>query len=141
MKIGNLVKAHIEGIFKHCEITDHSELDRLMDKSYSKKTFDINYPFCTSVESILTEDEVRYWKNRYPVQGTTVRVSSQWYDKSEPQFIQYLASNNIIAKEVVSLLSEDKQVSDDKQSRSSREIVGTEVTQLVMLKTYWYEIF
>lgn len=121
MKIGQLVKAHVKEIFRYCEITDHGELDRLIDKKYSKNTFDINYPFCAEVASISPEDSKRFWTNRYLVQGKTVRVSSQWFDNSKSQFVQYLISNNISTKETISSLDEDKQASEDKLPRSSRE--------------------
>jgi len=121
MKIGQLVKVHIKEIFKHCDITDHGELDRLIDKTYSKITFGINYPFCTEVASISPEDSKRYWTNRYLVQGKTVRVSSQWFDKNKHQYTQYLISKNISTKETYSSLAEDELISNDKPPRSSRE--------------------
>jgi len=121
MKIGQLVKLHIKEIFKHCEITDHSELDRLLDKRYAKKIFDINFPFCSEISSITSNDSKRYWTNRYLVQGKTVRVSSQWFDKSKHQFVQYLISNNISTKDTIASLAKDIPVNDNKPLQSSRE--------------------
>ncbi len=120
MKIGKLVKLHIKEIFRYCEVTDHDELNRLTDKRYSKKIFDINFPFCSEISSITSEDSKRYWTNRYLVQGKTVRVSSQWFDKSKHHFVQYLISNNISTDDAISSLAEDTPVNDNKQRRPSR---------------------
>jgi len=99
MKIGKLVKAHIKKIFQFCEAEDHSELARLMDKDYSKNTFDVNFPFCTEVTFIPAEESKRYWTNRFLVQGKTVRVTSQWFDKNKKYFITYLLEKNIVTQE------------------------------------------
>ena len=53
MKIGQFVQRHIRDIFEYCEARDPAEFSRLQDKDYSKKTFDINYPFCTAVEKLV----------------------------------------------------------------------------------------
>ncbi len=121
MKIGQLVKLHIKKIFKHCEVTDHSELTRLTDNKYSKKHFDINYPFCAVAASISPEDSKRYWTDRYVVQGKTVRVSSQWFDTSRTQFIQYLVSKKISTSEVISSLHEPDLDNNEKSPRPSRK--------------------
>jgi 5-methylcytosine-specific restriction endonuclease McrA len=99
MKIGKLVKTHIKKVFQFCETEDHCELTRLMDKGYSKKTFDVNFPFCTEVTLILPEESKRYWTDRFLVQGKTVRVTSQWFDKSKEYFIAYLLEKNIATQD------------------------------------------
>jgi len=121
MKIGQLVKLHIKEIFKHCETRDHGELDRLLDKRYSKKTFGINYPFCSEIYSISLEDSKRYWTNRYLVQGKTVRVSSQWFEKSQHDFVQYLIGNKISTNEKIDTLSENIMVTKGAPPRTSRK--------------------
>ena len=119
MKIGKLVKHHIEKVFKHCEAIDHEELERLQDKGYSKKTFNISFPFCSEVADILSEDEKRYWKKDiYPVRGKEFKVSSQWFAGSRTPFIKYIVDKKI------SSLDEIEQLTDiappaEKKSRTS----------------------
>jgi 5-methylcytosine-specific restriction endonuclease McrA len=105
MKIGELVKAHIKKIFRYCDTVDHGELIRLMDKTYSKNTFDINFPFCTEMSQIPREQSKRYWTDTYVVRGKTVRVSSQWFDgQSRSLFVQYLLTKKIVADDELEYL-------------------------------------
>lgn len=94
MKIGLTVKAKIATIFNHCERRDPSELIRLQDHRYSKKTFDINYPFCLPADQIRPADAARYWRQEYVVNGIAFRVTSQWFNppvsRSLPLFLDYL---------------------------------------------------
>jgi len=99
MKIGELVKAHLKGIFDYCETLDHTELARLMERRFSKTTFNINFPFCAEVDAIPPELSKRYWSMIYLVRGKSVRVSSQWFDSSRSAFIQYLTSRQISLRE------------------------------------------
>ncbi len=122
MKIGHLVKSHIKKIFHFCDTTDHNELSRLMDAAYSKTTFGINFPFCTEVSQIPTEQSKRYWTTSYIVRGKTVRVSSQWFDKSKASFIQYLLKKKIVTKDEISSnvsLDSGKEVKIRKKTRSN----------------------
>ncbi len=99
MKIGQLVKSHIKKILHYCDTVDHDELPRLTDTKYSKKTFDIDFPFCTEISQIPSDKSKRYWTTSYLVRGKTVRVSSQWFDKSTNKFSQYVIKLGIISKE------------------------------------------
>ena len=122
MKIGQLVRLHIKKILYYCDTTDHTELPRLMDASYSKKNFGINFPFCTEVSLIPTEQSMRYWTTSYFVRGKTVRVSSQWYEKNKTSFIQYLLDKKIVTKDELtsdmSLISGEEANIGNKQRRS-----------------------
>lgn len=40
MKISKLVQQHIKQIFDHCEKVDPDEIHRLLDRNYSKTTFE-----------------------------------------------------------------------------------------------------
>lgn len=77
-----------------------------MDKKYSKRTFDINYPFCADVEHIQPKDSVRYWRDIHVVRGKTIRVCSQWFDpptsKSRELFCRYLLSKQLADDEELS---------------------------------------
>ncbi len=99
MKIGKIVQRHIREIFEYCEAHDADEFNRLQDILYSKKTFDINYPFCSAVKKIARTDQMRYWRKTYPVQGVQVKVTSQWFNpptsKSLPFFHRYLKEHGI----------------------------------------------
>ena len=97
MKIGELVKSHIEKIFHYCETFDQEELERLMGKEYSKKTFNINYPFCKDLSLISDKELVRFWKYDYNVNGKVIRVCSQWVIGNKKYFLNYLLSKKIIS--------------------------------------------
>ena len=94
VKIGKEVQDNIDKIFDYCD-TYHTELVNLMDKSYSKENFDINFPFCTEESKIHPDEDKRYWKKSYVVIGKSVRVSSQWFSKSKPLFEQYLLEKKL----------------------------------------------
>ena len=126
MKIGELVKTYIEQIFEFCEKNDPKELKHLMDKEYSKSTFNLQFPFCSEVSVISEKKSKRYWKATYKVLGKTVRVSSQWYDinknNSRSLFLMYLISKGIIPKKdidhknLLSIKTENEQVSVNHRS-------------------------
>ncbi len=127
MKIGRLVKAHIKKIFQFCETEDHSELSRLMDKGYSKSTFDINFPFCTEVTLIPYDESKRYWTDRFLVQGKTVRVTSQWFDKSKKYFIAYLLEKNIASKESLESAENIEPISSSRPRRTNSRYRGNAI--------------
>lgn len=99
LKVGQLVKNYIPDIFNYCRSKDSNEFVRIMNKDYSKRVFNINFSFCKRVSEISDEEEVRYWKNEFPVDKTTLRVCSQWYKESKPLFLAYLHSKNIISED------------------------------------------
>ena len=99
MKIGALVKSHLRSIFSYCEKYNHQEFIRLQDFEYSKELFNINYPFCIDINKISDVDpkfeSKRYWREIYIVRGTSVRVSSQWFEYNKELFLNYLNSMSI----------------------------------------------
>jgi len=79
MLIGKLVKEHISKIFDYCETQNPDELFNLMNKEYSKRVFNINFPFCKEIKLIEDDGEyVRFWKKDYQVRNKNLRVCSQW---------------------------------------------------------------
>lgn len=98
MKIGKLVKLYVSTIFEYCEKNNESELSKLMDKGYSKDTFNINFPFCTDISQISPAKSTRYWKDTYQVHGRNVRVCSQWFPKDKKYFKQYLLKHQLVAQ-------------------------------------------
>jgi len=127
MKIGQLIKEYVKKIFYYCETVDHDELMKLMDAAYSKKTFDINFPFCAETSKIPPELSKRYWTTTYIVRGKNVRVTSQWFDShisnSRSYFSQYLLPRMIATKEEIESTANIDQKTDilaKKLSRSPR---------------------
>lgn len=100
MKIGQLVKTYAPLIFNYCSSTDSSELDRLLNKEYSKITFGINYPFCARIDDlVLNNESKRFWRQTFYVQNNEYRVCSQWIISYKQNFLRYLLQLNIIDKE------------------------------------------
>lgn len=100
MLIGKLVKDHILKIFQYCEAQDRDELFNLMNKEYSKRLFNINFPFCKEIDLVLDDDEdERFWKKDYEIRSKTLRVSSQWVIGSKDLFLDYLFTKSILTKE------------------------------------------
>ena len=90
MAIGRLVKGYLGEIFAYCDSKDHAEIDRLLNREYSKQTFGLSFAFCKEVKDIEPEESKRFWTDVYMVRGKQVRVISQWIEKHRPPFIDYL---------------------------------------------------
>jgi hypothetical protein len=97
MQIGQLVKNHIGKILRHCE-NDPDELSSLMDATYSRNTFNLNWPFCVEAGRISSTDHVRYWIDCYVCGDKRLRVCSQWFSRHWEAFSRYLLSKGIIDK-------------------------------------------
>ena len=95
MKIGKFVKQHLKQIFDYCEKVDVEELESLLDATYSKLTFGLNFPFCKEVEKIESSQSMRFWSEVYLIGNKRVRVTSQWFESSISAFIKYLESKGI----------------------------------------------
>ncbi|MBI4249468.1 MAG: HNH endonuclease [Elusimicrobia bacterium] len=119
MKIGRLVKQHIKQIFSHCDNVDHDEINSLLDPKYSKNTFGIHFSFARELKNIEQSQSKRYWTETYLVRGKQVRVTSQWFEKSKPLFIEYLQSKGITPAEHERNEDEDTKKKQD-QPPSSR---------------------
>lgn len=89
-KIGRLVKSYINQIVNYCENSEQ-ELANLQSKEYSKKTFDINFPFLKKDNSIEQEEKKRYWKEKYLIRSEYYFVTSQWFAGSRSLFESYIA--------------------------------------------------
>lgn len=107
MAIGKLVKAYTGEIFAYCDSEDHAEIDRLLDREYSKRTFGLSFPFCKEVKDIEPAESRRFWTEVYMVRGRRVRVISQWVEKHRPPFVAYLEAHGI-ATATEALAREDK---------------------------------
>jgi 5-methylcytosine-specific restriction endonuclease McrA len=119
MKIGKLVKQHVQQIFEHCETADHGEIDSLLTLRYSKTTFDLNFPFCVELANIPEDRSMRYWAEVYIVRGRRVRVTSQWFESSRPHVLRYLASKNIVVQDQETIPEHEATQSNIEQSVQS----------------------
>lgn len=48
---------------------------------YSKKTFDIQYPFLLKAQPSNNEKPNRYWKNPVSIMNDLYYICSEWYEK------------------------------------------------------------
>lgn len=118
MAIGRLVKGYLGDVFAYCESEDHAELERLLDREYSKRTFGLSFPFCSEVKGIEPAESRRYWNDVYIVRGLRVRVTSQWIEKHRPKFIDYLEAHGL-ATSAEALAHEDEWSSAPKGTAAS----------------------
>ncbi len=89
MKIGQLVRTSMNLIIANCKNSEML-LSNLTSESYSKNTFNINYPFLKKVTSNDPKQD-RYWKDKYMINNEYYVVTSEWYKGSLPLFKAYLA--------------------------------------------------
>lgn len=88
-KIGQLVKSALNLIIEYCKKFEN-ELSNLQSNTYSKTTFDINYPFLKKVAS-NDPKHARYWKDKHKINGEYYVVTSEWYKGSIPSFKAYMS--------------------------------------------------
>lgn len=60
-------------------LLDKNEIERLQRGDYSKLTFDIQFPFLVNEKS-SHYDRIRYWKDKYQINGEIYYVCSQWFE-------------------------------------------------------------
>ncbi|PTO69524.1 HNH endonuclease [Vibrio splendidus] len=90
MKVGKLVQLLLPKILEYCEHHSYKEIERLCDADYSKRTFNINFPFLIEISNLPADISKRYWTNTYLIRGKTVRACSQWFEKDLSYFVKYL---------------------------------------------------
>jgi len=90
VKIGQLVKSKMAIIIDYCEQLDEKEISKLESATYSKSTFNINFPFLQKVSHNAPKQD-RYWKNKYQINGQYYVVTSEWFKGSIPFFTSYIA--------------------------------------------------
>ncbi len=96
IRIGQLVKSSLNLIIEYCE-QSKNELSNLESATYSKLTFNINYPFLKKVAQDAPKQQ-RYWKGKYKISGEYYVVTSEWFKESIPLFNAYTSkiSNHLI---------------------------------------------
>lgn len=80
LPIGKYVQQTFNELLRDGKI-DSSEIEQLQRPDYSKRTFDIQFPFLVK-ENSQYYVRVRYWKKPYPINGQLYFVCSQWYEVS-----------------------------------------------------------
>jgi len=94
MRIGVLIRHHIHKIQSYGE-NNPDELSNLMNDTYSKRVFNLNWPFFAEADGISPTNRVRYWKDHYAIGDRRVRACSQWYERDREAFSRYLRSKGI----------------------------------------------
>lgn len=97
MKIAQLVKLYIPKILEYCHTKNPKELENLQDKTYSKQTFNLNFPFLVRADSREVEQESeRFWKKEYRIGFEDYRFCSQWIYSQRHAFLNYLKELGLI---------------------------------------------
>ena len=78
IKIGRYVKETFQELVDNNLITN-DEIIKLQQESYSKLTFDIQYPFLKKVIDYNTR-VLHYWKPIFKIRGENYLVCSEWYE-------------------------------------------------------------
>jgi len=99
MSAGEYVYKNIKSIVNYCHNVNHNELDNLLDINYSKRTFDINFPFFIDINDIdetnNKKQSKRFNAKIYLINNRRVRVTTQWFIDKLPLFKEYLENKNI----------------------------------------------
>jgi len=102
IKIGDFViKSFYDFITKFS--IPQSEIENLQDKLFSKKTFNINFPFLKKIDpSIdlavmrLVNGYPRYWKQVFTINGTDYLLCKEWYEESRSHYKKWLKGDRFI---------------------------------------------
>ena len=77
--IGKYVRETLDDLIND-NLIDNNEIENLLRADYSKKTFDIQFPFLKEEFNLSDSLKVRYWKNPIKIKGESYFVCSQWYE-------------------------------------------------------------
>lgn len=82
--IGNYVRTKVVKMLGEYSLTE-DEINKLLDKDYSNKTFGLKYPFlCKDKESTIISGGSRYYANPVKINGKDYYITNDWYkDKFE----------------------------------------------------------
>ena len=87
LKIGKVAQLVLRPILESGSIPD-DEIERLQDKAYSKKAFDLNFPLLVRADSEY--DRVRYYREPVRIKGATYMLCSQWVERPDNDDRPYL---------------------------------------------------
>ena len=80
--IGKYVRVKLKEVIDK-GLIDKKELEKLQDSSYSKTTFDIQYPLLLKVEKEEGRRPGRYWKDLVTIGKDKFYVCSEWYERKD----------------------------------------------------------
>ncbi|MFC4321309.1 hypothetical protein [Litchfieldia salsa] len=96
IKVGELVQKTMHNYARENKLSQE-KVQFLCDSKYSKRTFDINYPFLIKIKQGIPLDQQgifngynRYWKNPINFNDERYLMCSQWYDKNKTRFIKWM---------------------------------------------------
>jgi len=87
LKIGKVAQLVLKPILESGSVPD-DEIERLQDKAYSKKAFDLNFPLLVRADSEY--DRVRYYREPVHIKGTAYMMCSQWVERPDNNDRPYL---------------------------------------------------
>ncbi|WP_328589254.1 nucleoside triphosphate pyrophosphohydrolase [Litchfieldia alkalitelluris] len=100
VKVGELVQSTMRNLASSNKLSA-DKIQFLCDYKYSKRTFDINYPFLIKLQPEIPIDEQgifngynRYWKKPILINGERYLMCSQWYDRNKPKFMNWVQEQN-----------------------------------------------
>jgi hypothetical protein len=136
MKIGKLIKSNIASIINYCNNVNHDEFGSLCDLPYSKRIFDINFPFFIEISNINENDSkkqsCRFWSEIYLVRGKRVRITSQWFESSIPLFLKYMEQKDIAVNSKIDSSAIEKTVVNSRvNSRYRGNAIGNAQNLLI----------
>jgi hypothetical protein len=79
LPIGKFVRKSLKELIEN-DLISPSEIEKLQSSSYSKLTFDIQYPFFLKVLLPGSNKISRYWKEPITIYGESYLVCSEWYE-------------------------------------------------------------
>ncbi|PLR71044.1 hypothetical protein [Bacillus sp. UMB0728] len=96
-KIGVIAKTDLKNLLESGSVP-LSVIENLMDKRYSKNTFDLNFPLLREVTDMGKIDELkmdhtgrsRYYAKPISILGKKYLLCSQWYDSSKTRLVQWI---------------------------------------------------
>lgn len=93
MKVGEIARTSLRQKLETCSFSNEDIL-RLQDKNYSKQVFGINYPLLEKAENASAQKIDRYYANPAEINGKFFFICSEWYDKSRPLLLTWIALQN-----------------------------------------------
>jgi len=91
LKIGAFVKSSMTDLIEEDLLTEN-EISLLQQKEYSKRTFDLQYPFLRRALPSDGTKLLRYWKGPTQIKGKAYFICSEWYEGSNKNNRPYFNS-------------------------------------------------
>lgn len=95
MKIGVLVRTTLKKMFENNEVSPE-EVEKMQTATYSKETFDIQYPLLRKTSLSDGKTALRYWAEAIEIYGDNYFICSEWFENNRknnrPYFMKWLSS-------------------------------------------------